>query len=159
DLEATETCVFARVLWRTASRGVMIDRVGERRDAAIVHVGCGDRDVAQRRRLELARLIRGERGVVIQAVAEVEAVVAAMTAGDGVGEEDDFSALGSFGDGIAFTTVVVAIVWRTRGDDRALESGDRLRGVLDGVCAERLWPKRTVNGIGAQHCEERVFMP
>src|SRR5450432_1827105 len=37
-----------------ASGGIVFQHLRQRRDAAVVHVRCGQRDVAQRRRLELA---------------------------------------------------------------------------------------------------------
>src|SRR5437868_4048878 len=80
-----------------ASGGVVVDDFAQGGDTAIVHVGRGERDVAQRRRAEFrGRVV--EAGVVELAVGEIGAVVAAEAARDGIAEENHFAALRGFGD-------------------------------------------------------------
>ena len=73
--------------YRPASRGVMIENPFERGDATVVHIGSGDRYVAERGGFECS----GVRFMQFR-TAEVKASVAAE-AGVGLAEEEHLAAL------------------------------------------------------------------
>jgi hypothetical protein len=60
-----------------AAAAVVFEYRIERREAAIVHVRCGDFDVAQRRRLEVPHVARAERDVADAAVGVLRVIVEA----------------------------------------------------------------------------------
>lgn len=134
EMEAAYKRVFVWVVMAgSASSGVMIENGFESGDAAVVHVGSGDGNIAQRGSFEFALLVVqagvvefgliGRAGGCHGVVAEVEPAVTAE-AGKGLAEEEHFSMLRGFGDCGVVAIVVIAVPGGTGGDDGALKAGD-----------------------------------
>jgi len=94
--------------------------------------------------------VRIAGGLVDGDAAEGESAVAAG-AGEGLVEEDVFSALGGFGDGVGFVAIAVSVVGTVAGDQGAFEGGEGLADVGEGVGALVTW-----EGLRKELCVDRV---
>ena len=171
--------------------GVVRDHVFERRRAAVVHVRRGDRDVAQRRRLELAdvfgllgdfvdagigrRIRQGAGEVVETGVVKLDVLLPGGLRSpprrrcvkppwqrkhdSGWLKNSVSPRRAAAGDRGVVALVVIAVVGRSRRDDRALERGQRLRDVLEreriGVGAKGPLEQRPIPRLAAQPGQQR----